>query len=261
MLLAVDVGNTNISMGIMEGSQIRGSFRLITKTERTSDELGIVVYDLLKRAGLGPADIDAVVISSVAPKIMYTLNSCMKKYIGRKPMVVNADLETGITLKADNPKAVGADRIVDCAYAYHTFHRSCIVVDFGTATTFDYVNDKGEFRYTVIVPGLGISAQALTSQTAKLPEIEIRKPESILGTNTISGMQAGIVYGYIGTVEYILKEMKKELNDPACMVIATGGLGRVIANETKMIDEYDPDIAYKGIQIIYELNCRKKEKK
>lgn len=261
MLLAVDVGNTNISMGIMEGSQIRGSFRLITKTERTSDELGIVVYDLLKRAGLGPADIDDVVISSVVPKIMYTLNSCMKKYIGRQPLVVNADLETGITLKADNPKAVGADRIVDCAYAYHTFHRSCIVVDFGTATTFDYVNDKGEFRYTVIVPGLGISAQALTSQTAKLPEIEIRKPESILGTNTISGMQSGIVYGYIGTVEYILKEMKKELNDPACMVIATGGLGRVIANETQMIDEYDPDIAYKGIQIIYELNRGKKEKK
>lgn len=254
MLLAVDVGNTNISMGIMEGKQIRGSFRLITKTERTSDELGIIVYDLLERAGLGPADIEAVVISSVVPKIMYTLNSCMKKYIGKRPLVISPDLKTGIKLCADNPKAVGADRIVNCAYAYHTYHKSCIIVDFGTATTFDYVNKDGEFRYTVIMPGLGISAAALTSQTAKLPEIEIAKPDSVLGTNTISGMQAGVVYGYIGSVEYILKQMKKELHDEDCHVIATGGLGRVIASETDEIDEYDPDIAYKGIQIIYELN-------
>ena len=254
MLLAVDVGNTNISMGIMEGKQIRGSFRLITKTERTSDELGIIVYDLLERAGLGPADIEAVVISSVVPKIMYTLNSCMKKYIGKRPLVISPELNLGIKLCSDNPKAVGADRIVDCVYAYHTFQRSCIVVDFGTATTFDYVNKDGEFHYTVIMPGLGISSAALTSQTAKLPEIEIAKPESILGTNTISGMQAGVVYGYIGSVEYILKQMKKELHDEDCHVIATGGLGRVIASETDEIDEYDPDIAYKGIQIIYELN-------
>ncbi len=258
MLLAVDVGNTNISLGILEGEAIRGSFRLITKTERTSDELGVIVYDLLERAGVGPADIEAVVISSVVPKIMYTLTSCMKKYIGKTPLVISSDIETGITLKTDNPRAVGADRIVDCAYAYHTFHQSCIVVDFGTATTFDYVNEKGEFQYTVIAPGLGISASALTSQTAKLPEIEIQKPASVLGTNTITGMQAGVVYGYIGTVEYILKKMKDELNDHTCRVIATGGLGRVIANETDEIDEYDPDIAYKGIRILYELNQKGK---
>ncbi len=257
MLLAIDVGNTNISLGILEGEQIRGSFRLITKTERTSDELGVIVYDLLERAGVGPADIEAVVISSVVPKMMYTLTSCVKKYIGKTPLVINPDVKTGIVLKADNPRAVGADRIVDCAYAYHTFHQSCIVVDFGTATTFDYVNDDGEFQYTVIAPGLGISANALTSQTAKLPEIEIQKPNSILGTNTITGMQAGVVYGYIGTVEYILKKMKAELHDDHCHVIATGGLGRVIASETDEIDEYDPDIAYKGIRIIYELNQEK----
>ncbi|MEE8808536.1 MAG: type III pantothenate kinase [Lactimicrobium sp.] len=257
MLLAVDVGNTNISMGIMEGEKIRASFRLITRTERTSDELGVIVYDLLERAGIGIEDIEAVVISSVVPKLMYTLTSCMKKYIGKTPIVITPQMECGIALKADNPRAVGADRIVDCAYAYHTFKRSCIVVDFGTATTFDYVNGAGEFRYTVIAPGLGISASALTSRTAKLPEIEIKKPASVLGSNTITGMQAGVVYGYIGAVEYILKKMKAELQDPDCYVVATGGLGRVIANETDEIDAYDPDIAYKGIRIIYELNRRK----
>lgn len=254
MLLAVDVGNTNISMGVMEGEKIRSSFRLITKTERSSDELGIVVYDLLHRAGIGPEDIDDIVISSVVPALMYTLNSCMKKYLGKTPIVINSELETGVKLCSDNPKAVGADRIVDCAYAYHTYHKSCIIVDFGTATTFDYVNAHGEFKYTVIAPGLGISAAALTSQTAKLPEIEIAKPSSVLGTNTISGMQAGVVYGYIGLVEYILKQMKMELRDDTCTIIATGGLGRVIAKETDMIDVYDPDAAYKGIRIIYELN-------
>lgn len=257
MLLAVDVGNTNISMGIMEDEKIRASFRLITRTERTSDELGVIVYDLLERAGIGTEDIEAVVISSVVPKLMYTLTSCMKKYIGKTPIVITPQMDCGIVLKADNPKAVGADRIVDCAYAYHTFQRSCIVVDFGTATTFDYVSSAGEFRYTVIAPGLGISANALTSQTAKLPEIEIRKPVSVLGSNTITGMQAGVVYGYIGAVEYILKRMKEELHDPDCYVVATGGLGRVIATETDEIDAYDPDIAYKGIRIIYELNRRK----
>lgn len=254
MLLAIDVGNTNISMGIMEGEKIKASFRLITKTERTSDEMGIIVYELLKRAGISPKDIEAVVVSSVVPKIMYTLTSCMKKYVGITPKVINLMMNTGITIKADHPTSVGADRIVDCAYAYNTYKQSCIIVDFGTATTFDYVNDKGEFQYTVIAPGLGIAANALTSQTAKLPEIEIRKPESILGTNTITGMQSGVVYGYIGAVEYILKKMKKELHDEHARVIATGGLGRVIANETDEIHEYDPDIAYKGIRIIYELN-------
>ena len=174
-------------------------------------------------------------------------------------MIITPRTKTCIRLMADNPKAVGADRIVDCTYAYSRFRRSCIVVDFGTATTFDYVNEAGEFRYTVIAPGIGISANALSSQTAKLPEIEIRKPQSILGTNTITGMQAGVVYGYIGLVEGILRQMKKELHDEDCYVIATGGLGKVIASETQEIDEYDPDIAYKGMRILYDLNRSRKK--
>lgn len=254
MLLAIDVGNTNISMGVLDDEKIRGSFRLITKTQRTSDEMGVIIYDLLARAGIQVEDIEAVMISSVVPKLMYTLTSSIIKYIHQTPIIVTPKIHTCIKLLADNPKSVGADRIVDCTYAYSYFRRSCIVVDFGTATTFDYVNDSGEFRYTVIAPGLGISANALSSQAAKLPEIEIIKPQSILGTNTITGMQAGVVYGYIGTVEYILRTMKKELNDPDCPVIATGGLGRIIARETDAIDIYDPDVAFKGIRILYQMN-------
>lgn len=254
MLLAVDVGNTNISMGILDGDKVIKSFRLTTNLSRTSDEFGFVVKDLLAASGLRAEDIEDVVISSVVPKIMYSLTSCMKKYLYKVPLIVSADIRSGITVNTANKKAVGADRIVNTAYAYHTFGRACIVVDFGTATTYDYVSAEGEFRYTVISPGLGISASALTNMTAKLPEVEIQKPASILGTDTISGMQAGVVYGYIGQVEYIIRQMKKELNDPDCYVIATGGLGRVIAGETDAIDEYDPDIAYKGIRILYELN-------
>ena len=254
MLLAVDVGNTNISMGILDGDTVTASFRLTTNLQRTSDEFGFVVKDLLAAAGLIPDDIEDVVISSVVPKIMYSLTSCMKKYIHKIPLVVGPDIHTGIKVITDNPAGVGADRIVNTSYAHYVYKRACIIVDFGTATTFDYVNEKGEFRYTVISPGLQISATALTGMTAKLPEIEIRKPESVLGTNTVSGMQAGVVYGYIGLVEYIIRQMKKELNDPDCYVIATGGLGRVIAPETDEIQEYDPDLAYKGIRILYDMN-------
>ncbi|MBR4445402.1 MAG: type III pantothenate kinase [Solobacterium sp.] len=254
MLLAVDVGNTNISMGLLDGKTVKASFRLTTNLQRTSDEFGFVVKDLLTAASLTPEDIEDVVISSVVPKIMYSLTSCMKKYVHKVPLVVGPDIRTGIKVVTDNPHGVGADRIVNTSYAHYTYGRSCIIVDFGTATTFDYVNAQGEFRYTVISPGLGISAAALSGMTAKLPEIEIKKPESVLGTTTITGMQAGVVYGYIGLVEYIIKQMKKELNDPDCYVIATGGLGRVIAPETDEISEYDPDIAYKGIRILYDMN-------
>lgn len=254
ILMTIDVGNTNISLGLMHDNDVIGSFRLTTKTPRTSDEFGICIKELLDTTKLKETDIEAVIISSVVPKIMYSLNSAVIKYLHQEPIIVGPGIKTGISIRTDNPREVGADRIVDIAMAYHTYHKHCIIVDFGTATTFDYVSDDGVFKYTVIVPGLGIGANALTSQTAKLPEIEIKKPKSILNGNTIMGMQAGVVYGYIGTVEYIIEQMKKELKIKDCLVIATGGLGRVIANETKMIDIYDPDLAYKGMRILYDLN-------
>lgn len=254
MLMAIDVGNTNIALGIMDGDKIIGRYRLITKTTRTSDEFGFFIKEFMAQSELTYEDIEDVIISSVVPKLMYALTSAIIKYVHKKPFIVSPDLKTGISVISENRNSVGADRIVNTAFAHHTYQRSAIIVDFGTATTFDYVSAEGEFKYVVIAPGLGISAEALTSLTARLPEIEIRKPASVLGTNTVSGMQAGVVYGYIGAVEYIIKQMKKELNDPDCLVIATGGLGKVVSSETDEIDEYDPDIAYKGMKIIYDLN-------
>lgn len=254
ILMTIDVGNTNISLGLMHEKKVIGSFRLTTKTPRTSDEFGLCIKELLDATNIKDTDIEAVIISSVVPKIMYSLTSAIVKYLHQQPIIVGPGIKTGISIRTDNPREVGADRIVDIAFAYHTYHKPCIIVDFGTATTFDYVSAEGVFKYTVITPGLGIGATALTSQTAKLPEIEIRKPKSILNSNTITGMQAGVVYGYIGTVEYIIKQMKKEIGIDECLVIATGGLGRVIAKETEEIHIYDPDLAYKGMRILYDLN-------
>lgn len=254
MLLTVDAGNTNIAFAIMDGNEIKSRYRLITKTTRTSDEFGFFIMHFLQSSEVTPEQIEDVIISSVVPKLMYALTSAIIKYVHKKPIVISPDLITGITVVSENRNSVGADRIVNTAWAHHTLHRSAIIVDFGTATTFDYVSAEGEFKYVVIAPGLGISAEALASLTAKLPEIEIRKPASVLGTNTVQGMQAGVVYGYIGAVEYIIRQMKKELGDPECMVVATGGLGKVVSSETDEIDAYDPDIAYKGMKIIYDLN-------
>ena len=249
-LLTMDVGNTHIKMQLMQKDKAVGTFRLTTGITRTSDEFGISIREFLNTYNVRREEIIDTVISSVVPNIMYSLTRAVKKFIGKEPILIDATVNSGIQIKTDAPREVGADRIVDCAAAFYTYHRSCIVVDFGTATTFDYVSNEGVFRHTVIMPGLGISASALTSKAAKLPEIEIRKPESILVGNTIAGMQAGVVYGYIGACEYIIRKMKEALNDD-CFVVATGGLGRVIAHETDEIDEYEPDLAGKGISIIY----------
>jgi pantothenate kinase, type III len=257
ILMTIDVGNTNIALGLMAEKKVLGSFRLTTQTPRTSDEFGICIRSLMDSSGVKAEDVDDVIISSVVPKRMYALTASIRKYIQKEPLLVGPGMKTGIQLRNDNPREVGADRIVDVTAAHYLFERNCIVVDFGTATTFDYVTKQGVFEYTVIAPGLGISSNALTSQTAKLPEIEIQKPKSILGKNTVAGMQAGVVYGYIGLVEGIIRQMKKELKDPDCYVVATGGLGKVIATETKEINEYDPDIAYKGMRILYDLNKKK----
>ncbi|MDY5252068.1 MAG: type III pantothenate kinase [Erysipelotrichaceae bacterium] len=254
MLLAIDVGNTHICMGILDDKKILGNFRLTTKTPRTSDEYGICMSILLDQSKIKKEDIDDVIISSVVPKIMYSLTNCIRKYLQKEPIIIGPGIKTGIKIHHDNAKEVGADRIVNVAYAYHTLKKACIVIDFGTATTFDYVSADGDFKYTVISPGLEISAQALYGQTAKLPEIEIKKPASILATNTIDGMQAGVVYGYIGHVEYVIKRMKEEIAQDDIWVIATGGLGRVIYKATDMIDEFDPDIAFKGMRILYDKN-------
>ncbi len=252
MLLTIDAGNTNIALGLMDGEKVVGTFRLITKTPRTSDEYVMCFNEFFATQGFDRKDVEDTIISSVVPKINYALSSAVIKYFGKMPIMINRYTDTGISLDMPNPSEVGADLIVDCAMAYLTLHRSCIIIDFGTATTYTYVSKDGSFPYVVIQPGLGTSADALTGQAAQLPEIEIRKPDSVLGYDTVTAMQAGIMYGYVGSVEYIIRAMKEELNEPDCYVIATGGLGRVMAQSTELIDAYDPDVAYKGMYQIYQ---------
>lgn len=253
MLMTIDVGNTNITLGVFDGEDLRATFRMTTKAPRTSDELGAGICNFLMARGIPLNAITDAVISSVVPKVMHSLTSALRRYFSVTPLIIGPGVKTGIRMGGDNPRETGADRIVNVAAAYHTYKKACLVLDFGTATTYDYVSDQGVFEYTVISPGLQISAQALWSQTAKLPEVEIVKPAHVLARNTVNGMQSGLVYGYIGQVEYIVRKIKEELG-VQMTVLATGGLGRMISRETSCIDFYDPHLAFKGMKIIYEKN-------
>ncbi|MFA9377105.1 MAG: type III pantothenate kinase [Lachnotalea sp.] len=251
MLLVIDVGNTNITLGIFSKEELIGTFRLTTKTPRTSDEYGIDICNLLEHRNFKITDIDDVIISSVVPDIMYSLNSSIIKYFEIKPIVVGPGIKTGIRLAMDNPKEVGADRIVDAVGAYELYGGPVIIVDFGTATTYDLVTKEGAFTAGVTAPGISTSAKALWQDAAKLPKIEIKKPATILAKETITSMQAGIVFGYIGQTEYIIAKMIEESGIEDIKVVATGGLGIIIAEETNSIDVYDPMLTLKGLKCIY----------
>lgn len=254
MLVVVDVGNTNITIGIYEENTLLKSFRMTTKMERTSDEYGLVLLNFINMANIDKSQVSDVIISSVVPKMMHSFTNAVRRYLEKEPMIVGNGLKTGIAILTDNPKEVGPDRIVDLVGAIDEYGTNIIVVDFGTATTYDYINDEKQFIAGVTAPGIGISANALWGQTAKLPEIEIKKPDSILAKNTIHSMQAGVVYGYIGQCEYIITKMKEALNDSNIKVIATGGLGSIVFNETNLIDIYDPELTFKGLKKIYQIN-------
>lgn len=257
MLLAVDIGNTNITLALFDQDNIIGTYRLTTKMQRTSDEYGFMILSFLNTSSITVETIEDVIISSVVPKIMHSFTSAIIKYIHKTPIVIGPGIKTGIFVKTDSPSTVGADRIVDAAGAFHVYGGPALVIDFGTATTFDYINEKGEFLYGITAPGLEICSQALSLQAAQLPEIQIVKPDSILAKNTVASMQAGVVYGYIGLTENIIKQVKKEIGSPM-HVIATGGLGRIISNETDLIDKYDPDLTFKGLKVIYSKQKNKK---
>ena len=201
MLVVIDVGNTNITLGVYNQDELIANFRLTTKMQRTSDEFGITILSFFRTKDINPLSIEAVLISSVVPKVMHSLTNGIRKYFNLEPMIVGPGVKTGISIKTENPKEVGADRIVDIAAAYHIYGGPALVIDFGTATTYDYVNEFGEFEFGVTSPGIEICAQALWTQAAKLPEIEIKKPESIVCRNTITSMQGGLVFGYIGQTE------------------------------------------------------------
>lgn len=252
MLLVVDVGNTNITMGIMEGQEILGTFRMTTKDSRTSDEYGVLVYDMIRRKGFKPEEIEDTIIASVVPKMMYSFTNAIYKYFGKNPIIVGPGIKTGISIKTSNPKQLGADRIVDAVAAYEIYGSPALVIDYGTATTYDLINEKGEFLAGLIVPGIQTSANVLWQAAAKLPEIEIKKPKTILAKDTVSGMQAGVYFSCIGETSYIVKRFKRETGIKDLKVIATGGLGKIVYDEKGLIDIYDQNLTLKGLQILYE---------
>jgi type III pantothenate kinase len=252
MLLVVDVGNTNITMGIMEKDKILGTFRMTTKENRTSDEYGVLVYDMIRRKGFDPKEIEDTIIASVVPKMMYSFTNAIYKYFGKNPIVVGPGIKTGISIKTANPKQLGADRIVDAVAAYEIYGGPVLVIDYGTATTYDLVNEKGEFIAGLIVPGIQTSANVLWQAAAKLPEIEIKKPKTILAKDTVSSMQAGVYFSCIGETSYIVKRFRQETGIKNLKVVATGGLGKIISDESGLIDVYDQNLTLKGLQILYE---------
>lgn len=258
MLLAIDVGNTNITCAVIREKGFVASFRLTTKQQRTSDEFGIILCELLEKRGFAIADIHHVIIASVVPGIMYSLTSAIVKYFDITPMIVGEGTKSGIRIDTPNPREVGADRIVDAVAAYQLHGGPVLVIDFGTATTYDLITEDGRFIAGITSPGIRICANALWNDTAKLPEIEIEKPDSILAKDTISSMQAGLVYGYIGQTEYIVKKVKEESGLHHAKVVATGGLGKMISEATDCIDIYDPMLTMEGLRIIYEKTTGKK---
>lgn len=256
MLLVVDIGNTNVTLGAFQEEKLLGTFRMTTKTPRTSDEYGIAICEMLRMKGIATKDIDNVIIASVVPNIMYSFTSGIIKYLSITPIVVGAGTKTGIKISTANPKEVGADRIVDAVAGYEIYGGPLIVVDFGTATTYDLITEDGAFAAAITSPGIRICANALWNDTAKLPEVEIKKPDSILAKDTITSMQAGLVYGYIGQTEYIIRKIKEESGLQNIKVVATGGMGKIISDETKEIQVYDPDLTLNGLRIIYN-KCKK----
>lgn len=256
MILVVDVGNTNITCGVYREKELMTTFRMTTKQPRTSDEYGIAIMELLRINGINKNDLSGAAIASVVPNVMHSLEGAIRRYIVPKLIVVGPGIKTGIKIITENPREIGPDRIVDAVAAYEIYGGPVLVMDFGTATTYDLVTEDGCFSAGITAPGIRISAKALWEDTAKLPEIEIKKPKSILAQETITSMQAGLVYGQIGQTEYIIHQVQKETGYENLKVVATGGLGRIIADETEAIQVYNSFLTLEGLRIIYEKNAK-----
>lgn len=257
MILTLDVGNTNMTGGVFKDDEIVATFRMTTKIPRTSDEYGMVLFNLLSQNQIDPSDIKDAIICSVVPDVMHSLASAMIKYLDIKPIIVGPDIETGLHIDLPNPRQVGADRIVDAVAAYELYGGPVLVMDYGTATTYDLVNADGVFVGGITAPGIAISAKALWEDAAKLPKIEIAKPEHVIGNDTINSMQSGLVYGQIGQAEYLVRKVKEESGLENIKVVATGGLGRIISESTDAIDIYDANLTLKGIYLVYKKQNRR----
>ncbi|MBM6616086.1 type III pantothenate kinase [Bacillus suaedaesalsae] len=253
MIFVLDVGNTNTVLGVYDQDTLKYHWRIETNRNKTEDEYGMLIKSLLAHENISYSDITGIIISSVVPPIMFALERMCKKYFNLNPLVVGPGIKTGLNIKYENPREVGADRIVNAVAGIAQYGSPLIIVDFGTATTYCYINEDKEYMGGAIAPGVNISTEALYSKAAKLPRIEIARPETIIGKNTVTAMQAGIVYGYVGQVEGIVRRMKDESGTNP-RVIATGGLASLISNESNIIDIIDPFLTLKGLHLIYLRN-------
>lgn len=257
MILVLDVGNTNIVIGIYDEKELLTEWRISTQMIRSADEYGIQFANLFKLANIEISEVDGVIISSVVPTIMYSLEHMVRKYFKLDPLVVGPGVKTGINVKYDNPREVGADRIVNAVAAHELYKKSLIIIDFGTATTFCAVRKNGDYLGGAICPGIKIASDALFQKAAKLPRVELLKPNEIICKNTVTSMQAGIVYGYIGQVDYIVDKMKSEmesLGEEDILVVSTGGLAKLISEQSKNVELVNPFLTLEGLRIIYEKN-------
>lgn len=257
MILVIDVGNTNIVLGAYDDRGYLADWRLSTDAKRTADEYGIQVTELFLQKKLDPSDVEGVIVSSVVPNIMYSLEHMIRKYFELEPIIVGPGVKTGINIKYDNPREVGADRIVNAVAAHEIYNKSLIIIDFGTATTFCALTKNADYLGGTICPGIKIASEALYERAAKLPRVELVKPATVICKNTVNSMQAGIIYGYIGQVDYIVSKMKREMRDYGTeepLVVATGGLAKLISKEAKCIDVVHPFLTLEGLRIIYEKN-------
>ena len=258
MLLVLDIGNTNTVIGIYEGKKLLEHWRLETKKERTSDECGILLKELFQFANLSFEDIQGIVVSSVVPPLDFAIDRMSQRYLKQTPLHINQETKSPIKIKIDHPNELGADRIVNAVAGFKNYGGPLIIVDFGTATTFDYINEKGEYRGGLITPGISISNEALFENASKLPHVEIKKPKRVIGRNTIESVQAGVYYGYVGLVDEIIRRMTKEIGGKKPKVIATGGFTSLIVPESKTIQKADSFLTLEGLRLLWEMNKGKK---
>jgi type III pantothenate kinase len=253
MLLTIDIGNTNITLGLYEGKDLGPRWRLATAYDHMPDEYGLQLIGLLEHAGFTPEDITGICMASVVPPLTGKIIEACRQYLYKEPLVVDAGVKTGVRVRYEDPRAVGADRIVDAVAVLSLYGTPACVVDFGTATTFDAIAENGDYLGGAIAPGIGIAAEALFQRTAKLPRVDLQKPPSVIGRNTVHSMQSGLLYGYVGLVEGMVARFRQELG-PMMKVIATGGLADIVASETKVLQIIAPWLTLDGLQIIWDMN-------